>query len=73
MGIGQLAFTPQELSRNITAFVGQMRRDIANLNEFVAKDIHEIVLSSTRGPGFSLSGQVSSEGSIDPKDLSVVD
>lgn len=72
MGIGQLGFTPDELSKNITAFTTRIRRDIAELSYLVTKDIHEVVLSSTNGPGFTLSGQVRAEGGMDPKDLSVV-
>lgn len=72
MGIGQLGFTPDELSKNITAFTSRVRRDIADLSSMVTKDIHEIVLSSTNGPGFSLSGQIRADGGLDPRDVSVV-
>ncbi|KAF2769191.1 ribosomal protein L1 [Teratosphaeria nubilosa] len=57
MSIGQLAFTPEELQANIRAFVERIKRDIAGLSDRIAKDVHEVVLSSTNGPGLSLSGE----------------
>ncbi|EMC93903.1 hypothetical protein BAUCODRAFT_43473, partial [Baudoinia panamericana UAMH 10762] len=68
--IGQLGFTPEEVQRNIRAFVENVKRDIAGLSDRVQKDIHEVVISSTNGPGLSLSGDFSREGSVDVKDVS---
>ncbi|TLD31664.1 hypothetical protein PspLS_02973 [Pyricularia sp. CBS 133598] len=54
--IGQLTFTPEQLSDNIKAFVEALKKDLAKLESQVVKSIDEIVLSSTHGPGFSLNG-----------------
>ena len=69
MAIGQLGFGPEEMQRNIRAFVEGVRRDIAGLSERIGKEIHEVVLSSTNGPGLSLSGELRGVGS---RDLGVV-
>ncbi|KAH0613961.1 uncharacterized protein H6S33_005847 [Morchella sextelata] len=57
MPIGQLAFTEQQLQENIKAFMVQLKKDIAGVTQ-VSKSIAEVVLSSTHGPGFSLSGEI---------------
>lgn len=43
MAIGQLGFSPEEMQRNIKAFVGEVRKDIAQLSDRIAKDVHEVV------------------------------
>lgn len=43
IAVGQLGFTPDELSRNIKAFVENVKKDIAALSDRISKDIHEIV------------------------------
>lgn len=72
MAVGQLGFTPEELQKNIRAFVDGVRRDIAGLSDRIAKDIHEVVLSSTNGPGLSLTGEYRGVASIPTKDLSTL-
>ncbi|KAK5166478.1 uncharacterized protein LTR77_008021 [Saxophila tyrrhenica] len=72
MGVGQLGFGPEEVQKNIAAFVGAVKRDIGALADRVSKGVHEIVLSSTNGPGLSLNGEVRGEGSVDTRDVSVV-
>lgn len=57
MAIGQLAFTEGELQKNITAFVGQLKKEFGALSHRADKSINEIVLSSSHGAGFSLSGE----------------
>ena len=59
VAIGQLAFTNQQLADNIKAFMAQLRSDIARLD--TEKSIHEVVLSTTNGPGISLSGELQAE------------
>jgi large subunit ribosomal protein L1 len=54
--IGQLAFTEQELSKNIKAFMEQLKKEFGALSFRADKSINEVVLSSTHGAGFSLSG-----------------
>jgi large subunit ribosomal protein L1 len=72
MGVGQLGFTPEEMQRNIAAFVGGVKKDIAAMSDRVSKDVHEVVLSSTNGPGFSLTGELRTESSIPNSNVSVV-
>ncbi|CAK1366058.1 unnamed protein product [Cercospora beticola] len=71
LAIGQLGFKPEDVQRNIKAFVEQVRKDIAGVADKTPKDIHEVVLSSTNGPGLSLSGEFRGTGSIDPNELAV--
>lgn len=70
MAVGQLGFTPAEMQRNIRAFVDRVKKDIAGLSEVIVKDVHEVVLSSTHGPGMSLDGTMRGEGSLPEADLS---
>lgn len=72
MAVGQLGFTPEEMQRNIKAFVDSLKKDIAQLSDRISKDIHEVVLSSTNGPGMSLNGEMRGPNSPPTKDLSVV-
>jgi len=71
MAVGKLAFTPEELSENIRAFTASVKRDIGALSESISKEIREVVLSSTRGPGLSLTGEFTAKGSVEPQDLRV--
>jgi len=58
MAVGQLAFTPEQMQRNIQAFIESVKRDMALLSEKMSKELAEVVLSSTNGPGFSLTGDL---------------
>jgi large subunit ribosomal protein L1 len=69
MAVGQLGFTPLEMQGNIKAFIDAVRKDINMLSDKISKDIHEIVLSSTHAPGFSLNGLFKAEGGVTPEDL----
>ncbi|KAL3478425.1 ribosomal protein L1-like protein [Aspergillus californicus] len=69
--IGQLAFSPEQLRDNLRVTVEQIRKDANTLQDRVTKEIYEIVLSSTNGPGFSLSGDFISEKSVDLAALKV--
>ncbi|KAI4283263.1 MAG: hypothetical protein L6R35_005231 [Caloplaca aegaea] len=71
MAVGQLGFTPEELQANIKTFMGEIKKDIALLSDKVNKEIHEVVLSSTNAPGFSLNGDFRSPTSPSSRDLSV--
>jgi large subunit ribosomal protein L1 len=59
--VGQLGFTPQMLADNVKAVMNRMKDDIAKLEDTIEKAIHEVVLSSTNSPGFSLNGAFKSE------------
>lgn len=71
MAIGQLGFTPEEMQRNIKAFIEHIKRDLAQLSDKINKEISEVTLSSTNGPGLILSGEFRSKTSkITPRELS---
>ncbi|KAI9828404.1 MAG: mitochondrial 54S ribosomal protein mrpl1 [Thelocarpon impressellum] len=72
MAVGQLGFTPEELQKNIRAFVENVRKDIGQMSDRISKNIHEVVLSSTNGPGFSLNGDFRSPSSPPTKELSTL-
>ncbi|KFY35457.1 hypothetical protein V494_05913 [Pseudogymnoascus sp. VKM F-4513 (FW-928)] len=73
MAIGQLGFTPEMVQDNIKIFVESVKKDMAQLSERVNKEVAEVVLSSTNGPGMTLSGDFRSPTStITPKDLTVL-
>ena len=57
IAIGQLAFTEDELSKNIKAFTEQIKKEFGRLSHAAEKSINEVVLSTTHGPGFSLNGE----------------
>ncbi|KAI9771055.1 MAG: mitochondrial 54S ribosomal protein mrpl1 [Geoglossum umbratile] len=56
MAIGQLGFSPEEMQKNIRMFIESVKKDAAQLSDRITKEIHEVVLSSTNAPGFSLNG-----------------
>ncbi|KAI0427117.1 50S ribosomal protein L1 [Xylaria sp. FL1042] len=56
MPIGNIQFTPKMLSENIKALITSIKGNIQVLDDRVRKDLIEVVLSSTVGPGFSLNG-----------------
>ena len=56
MAIGQLHFTPEMISDNIKSFMVKIKQDIRAVERTTPKSVDEVVLSSTNGPGFSLSG-----------------
>ncbi|KAL9041829.1 MAG: hypothetical protein Q9214_003973, partial [Letrouitia sp. 1 TL-2023] len=67
MAVGQLAFTPEQLSENIKAFMGAIKGDLTRLSDALLN--LEKVLSSTNAPGFSLNGEFRSPTSPPPEDL----
>ncbi|KAL8694576.1 MAG: hypothetical protein Q9224_003542 [Gallowayella concinna] len=72
MAIGQLGFTPEEIQTNIKAFMSEVKKDIGLLSDRISKEIHEVVLSSTNAPGFTLNGDFKSAKSPPTRDLSVM-
>lgn len=70
LAIGQLGFTPEVMQTNIKAFMEALKKDIAQLAERATKEIHEVVLSSTNSPGFTLNGEFKGPNSVAPKELS---
>lgn len=70
--IGQLWFSPDMLGDNIKSAVQRIREDCQALISQSAepKQVFEVVLSSTNGPGFSLNGHfTSTDPDITPHDL----
>ncbi|KAF4214824.1 hypothetical protein CNMCM8980_008918 [Aspergillus fumigatiaffinis] len=67
--IGQLAFSPEQLRDNLRATIEQVKKDAASLNDRIVKEIYEVVLTSTNGPGFSLNGEFKSDNSPDTTSL----
>ncbi|KAI2465258.1 ribosomal protein L1 [Annulohypoxylon bovei var. microspora] len=71
MPIGNIQFTPKMLAENVKAFVAAVKENIGNLEDRVKKDLIEVVLTSTNGPGFSLNGGFgSTDEKIQPAHLS---
>lgn len=71
MAIGQLGFTPEEMQRNIKAYIEAVKKDIGQLSDRINKELVEVVLSSTNAPGFPLNGDFRDlKSSITPRDLS---
>lgn len=73
MPIGNILFTPKQLSENIKAIVSQVKADINALEDKtgINKDLIEVVLTSTNGPGFSLNGGFNpTDDKVDPSHLS---
>ncbi|KAI0123303.1 ribosomal protein L1-like protein [Xylariales sp. AK1849] len=73
MPIGNIQFTPKQLSENVKAIVSGVKADITALEDKmnVNKDLIEVVLSSTNGPGFSLNGGfLPTDEKVDPAHLS---
>ncbi|KAF3912809.1 hypothetical protein AA313_de0201298 [Arthrobotrys entomopaga] len=65
IAIAQLGFTPEEVRDNVKAFIDQLVKDLARIEDF-DKRMNEVVLSSTNSPAFSLSGEFKSGvGKID--------
>ena len=71
MAIGKLNFTPEMLRDNLRAFLARIKADARKLPEEANKEINEVVLSSTRSPGFSLNGMFRSPLSHPTSALSV--
>lgn len=72
LAIGQLGFTPEEMQRNIKAFMDAVKKDMAQLSDKITKEVAEVVLSSTNAPGFSLNGAFrDGNSSLTPRELSI--
>ena len=73
LAIGQLGHTPEQLKANIEAIIAKVKSQCAELSEDVPKEIHEVILSTTHGPGISLNGKFRDlEDSIQPAALAGV-
>jgi large subunit ribosomal protein L1 len=73
LAVGQLGHTPEQLSANIRAVVKKIKSECAEISEDSPKEVHEIILSTTHGPGLSLNGKLSDpDEKITPEQLSGV-
>ncbi|KAI0871228.1 50S ribosomal protein L1 [Hypoxylon argillaceum] len=69
--IGNIQFTPKMLAENIKAMVNSVKEKIQALEHRVKKELIEVVLTSTNGPGFILNGAfVSTDEKVTPAHLS---
>ncbi|KAK8041067.1 mitochondrial 54S ribosomal protein MRPL1 [Apiospora phragmitis] len=58
------------LAENVKTFIDSIKADISRMEDRVDKDIIEVVLSSTNGPGFTLSGGfLPTDEKLDPAHL----
>jgi large subunit ribosomal protein L1 len=71
IAVGQLGFTPQQLRDNVKTLVAAVKKDAMNVPEPFSKEIHEVVLSSTNSPGFTLNGDFTSDQSPPLEQLAV--
>lgn len=46
LAIGQLKFTPEELQKNIKMFMETLKKDLAQLQDRITKEVHEVVSTS---------------------------
>ncbi|KAI8625569.1 50S ribosomal protein L1 [Xylariaceae sp. FL1651] len=69
--IGNIQFTPKMLAENIKAMIASVKGNILVLEDRVKKDLIEVVLTSTSGPGFSLNGAFTpTDAKVTPAHLS---
>jgi large subunit ribosomal protein L1 len=69
--VGQLAYTPEMLADNIKALLRQVKKECVSFEEQFQKAVHEVVLATSHGPGFSLNGSFkSSDENLLPNHLS---
>ncbi|KAL2803177.1 ribosomal protein L1-like protein [Aspergillus granulosus] len=69
LAIGQLAFSPEQLRDNLRVTIDQVKKDASAITDKFTKEIYEVVLSSTHGPGLSLTGDFNSDTSPEPAAL----
>ncbi|KAH9909519.1 50S ribosomal protein L1 [Xylariomycetidae sp. FL2044] len=60
MPIGNIQFNPRQLAENVKTLIASVKANIELMEDRVKKDLIEVVLTSTNGPGFSLNGNFSS-------------
>ncbi|KAF5716224.1 ribosomal L1 [Fusarium mundagurra] len=73
MAIGQLGYSPDQLKNNIKVLLTKVKAECAEISEEVHKEVHEVILSTTHGPGISLNGKLKdAEEQITPEALSSI-
>lgn len=69
MAVANLNATPQQLKDNVMFTVANVKNALTEISDVFKKSVHEVVLSSTRSPGFTLSGDFEEKGSTTVEDL----
>jgi large subunit ribosomal protein L1 len=73
LAIGQLGYSPDQLKNNIKVLLNKVKAECAEISEEVHKEVHEVILSTTNGPGVSLNGKLKdAEEQITPEALSSI-
>ncbi|KAF7547145.1 hypothetical protein G7Z17_g7928 [Cylindrodendrum hubeiense] len=73
MAIGQLGYTPDQLKANIKVLLTKIKSEASEISEDVSKEVHEVILSTTHGPGLSLNGKLrDAEEELTPAALSSI-
>lgn len=73
MPIGQIGHTVDQLKANLTTLVNKIKSQCAEISEESPKEVHEIILSTSHGPGLTLNGRVSdASGGVTAEALSGV-
>ena len=68
IAIGQLGHSPDQLRANIQSVLKRVKAECAEISDESSKEINEVILSTTNGPGISLNGRLS-----DPEDKVTAD
>lgn len=58
LAVGQMGHTPAQLRQNIEAVMKKIKGECAEISEEVPKEVHEVILSTTHGPGISLNSKL---------------
>ena len=61
LAIGQLAHSGEQVKANIQTLMQRVKKECAELSEVSSKEVHEVILSSTFGPGLTLNGKMSED------------
>ena len=71
LAVGNLSFTPEQVRRNIQTLIEALKQDFGSKHEIILakKSVHEVVLSSSHGPGLSLNGDFRGPDSPPTEDL----
>lgn len=73
MPIGQLGHNADQLKANLSTLVKRIQSQCADISEESPKEIHQIILSTTNGPGLTLNGKVAdADGDLTAEALSSV-
>ncbi|KAF5235127.1 hypothetical protein FAUST_7252 [Fusarium austroamericanum] len=73
LAIGQLGYSPDQLKNNIKVLLAKIKAECTEISEEVHKEVHEVILSTTHGPGISLNGNLKdAEEKITPEALSSI-